>query len=49
LEDPGADEEYSSEVYLQKLGYMGMDWIVLVEARDRWRQPVNAIMKLRFP
>jgi hypothetical protein len=39
--------EYSSEVYLQEVGYMGMDWIVLGQDRDRWRPPVNAAMKLR--
>jgi hypothetical protein len=27
----------------------GMDWIELVQHRDRWRALVNAIMKLRLP
>jgi len=32
---------------LQKLGYVGMDWIDLAQDRDRWRALVNAVMNLR--
>jgi len=27
----------------------GMDWIGLVQVRDRWRALLNAVMKLRVP
>jgi hypothetical protein len=33
---------------LQEVGYGGLDWMELVEVRDRWRALVNAIMNLRL-
>jgi len=34
---------------LQKLGCVDVDWIDLVQDRDRWRDLVNAVMNLRVP
>jgi hypothetical protein len=34
---------------LSKVGYKGMDWIDLVQNRDRWRALVNAAMNFLVP
>jgi len=33
----------------QKVGCGGMDWLALVQERDRWQALVNAEMNLQVP
>jgi hypothetical protein len=33
----------------QEMGWVGMDWIDLAQARDRCRVVVDAVMNLRVP
>ena len=37
------------KVDLQEVGYGVMNWIEMAQDSDRWRTPVNAVMKLRAP
>jgi len=41
--------EDNIKMNLQEVGCEGMDWIKLVQDRDRWQALVNAVMKLRVP
>jgi hypothetical protein len=34
---------------LGEIGWDGMDWIDLVQDRDKWRDLVNTVMNLRVP
>ena len=45
LVDVGVDGNI--KMYFQKVRWRGMDWIDLVQDRDRWRALVNAVMNFR--
>ena len=36
-------------MHLQKVGCEGMDWITVVQDRDRWWALVKAVMKFQLP
>jgi hypothetical protein len=46
---PRSRWENNIKMDLQEMVCGGMDWIKLVQDRDRWRALVNAIMNLRVP
>jgi hypothetical protein len=37
------------KINLLEIGWGGMDWIGLVQDRDKWGALVNAVMNLRVP
>jgi len=47
LEDPGLDGRIILKYTLREWDGGGMDWIDLVQDRDKWRVVVNAVMNLR--
>ena len=51
LERPRRRWEDNIQMDLQEVGFGGrvMDWIDLVEDKDKWRALVNAVMNLRVP
>jgi hypothetical protein len=37
------------KIDVRGIGWDGMDWIDLVQDRDKWEALVNTVMKLRVP
>jgi hypothetical protein len=49
LERPRRRWEDNTEMDLREIGFGDVDWIYLVQDRDRWRALVNTVMSLRVP
>jgi hypothetical protein len=49
LARPRSRWEDNIEMDLQEAGRGTMDWIAVVQVRDRWRAIVNAVMNFRVP
>ena len=47
--DHSEDLGVNGRIMLKEVGCGGMDWISLVQDRERWRELVNAVMNLRLP
>jgi hypothetical protein len=46
---PGRRWEDNIKMDLREIGFGVVDWIHLVQDRDRWRDLVNTVMNLRVP
>jgi hypothetical protein len=49
LRKPSRRWEDNIKMDLQEVGRRAMDWIDLVQDRERWRTLVNAVMNVRIP
>jgi hypothetical protein len=43
------EEDNNILMDLREIGFEGVDWIHVVQDRDRWRDPVDMVMNLRVP
>jgi len=39
----------NTELDLKQIGCKGVEWMYLVQHRDKWRALVNTVMNLRIP
>jgi hypothetical protein len=46
---PRSSWEINIKIYLREMGWCGMDWTHLAEARNPWWALVNTVMNLRVP
>jgi hypothetical protein len=46
---PRRKREANIKLDLREIGWCDMNWIDLVEDRDRWRALMNTVMNLRVP
>jgi len=46
---PGRRWDDNIKMYLQEVGWGGMDWVDLAQDRDSCREYVNAVISLRVP
>jgi len=49
LGDPGVDGKIILRLVFMEVGCGGVDWIELIEHRDKWQALFNAVMNLRVP
>jgi hypothetical protein len=46
---PRSRWEDNIKIDLWEIGFGDVDWIILAQDRDRWRDLVNTVMNLRVP